>query len=49
MLKPPVPKFCSDLSARFRDIAEKTCPREAETDSRLPYMHTVETNRTFDV
>ena len=32
MLKPFVPKFCSDLSVRLRDIAPKTGPREAETE-----------------
>ena len=26
MLKPLVPKFCSDLSVRLRDIAEKQVP-----------------------
>ena len=26
MLKPLVPKFCSDLSARLRDIAEEQVP-----------------------
>ena len=26
MLKPLVPKFCSDLFVRFRDIAEKQVP-----------------------
>ena len=26
MLKPPVPKFCPDLSARLKDIAEKQVP-----------------------
>ena len=35
VLKPLVAKFGSDLSIRLRDIAEKTGPREAETDRRL--------------
>ena len=41
ILKTLVPKFCPDLFARFRDIAEKTDPREAETDTRwlLRYSH----------
>ena len=26
MLKTPMPKFCSDLSVRLRDIAEKRVP-----------------------
>ena len=34
MLKPLVPKFRPDLSSRLKDIAEKTGPRDAETDSR---------------
>ena len=34
MLEPIVPKFRSDLSVPLRYIAEKTGPREAETDSR---------------
>ena len=34
MLKPLVAKFHSDLPIRLRDIAEKTGPREAETDSK---------------
>ena len=29
-----MPKFRPDLSARLRDISEKTGPREAETDSK---------------
>ena len=33
MLKPHMPRFRSDPSVRLRDIAEKTGPREAETDS----------------
>ena len=32
MLKHIVPKFRPDLFVRFRAIAEKTGPREAETD-----------------
>ena len=35
MLKPIVSTFRPDLWARLKDIAEKTGPREAETDSRL--------------
>ena len=35
MLKPPVPKFPSDLSVRLRDVVEKTGLREDETDSRF--------------
>ena len=33
MLKPRVPKFHLDLSGRSKDIAKKTGPCEAETDS----------------
>ena len=35
MLKSLVPKFRPDLSARLKDIAEKTGPRGAETDSSI--------------
>ena len=36
MLKPLVPKFCSVISVRSRDIAEKkTGPGEAEMDSNI--------------
>ena len=33
MLKPLVSKFPPELSAGLKDIAEKTCPHEAETNS----------------
>ena len=33
MLKPLVPKFRFDLFVCLRDIAEKTGPRKAQTDS----------------
>ena len=36
MLKPLVPMYRYDLSVHLRDIAEKTGPRETETDSSLP-------------
>ena len=39
MLKPLVPKFCPDPSARLKDIAKKTSPREAETDSAWSFMY----------
>ena len=39
ILKPVVPKFRPDLSVRLRDIAEKTGPREAETDSSYSTTH----------
>ena len=52
MLKPLAPKFGADLSARLKDIAEKTGPREADTDSRILLQYadrTVITERGSDV
>ena len=37
MLKPLVPKFYPDLSAYLKDIANKTGPHEAETDTSIQW------------
>ena len=36
MLKPTVPKFRPNSFAHLKEIAKKTGPCEAETDSNLP-------------
>ena len=38
MLKPLAPKFCSDLSVRFRDVAEKQVPKKLKP--RVDYLQT---------
>ena len=42
MLKTPMSKFCSDLSVRLRDIAEKQVPAKLKPIVGRTHTHTLE-------